>query len=1376
MNIKKQLLIILFGLLGLSTFAQTNKKTLNYQAVILDPKAIDIPGASITGQPLNKGNVCLRFSLLNTQGGLDYEETQQVTTDEYGLVNVSIGTGTQASSNSTSIYKSFDSVVWISSVKSLKVSVSFDGCSSFKQVSSQALNYTPYALYAEAVDYKNVREAPTKLSQFSNDAGYLIPKDLDPLKSDIQTNSSKIEVANKSIADNKKISDATFLVVNQSITSLDTKVADNKKSSDATFLVVNQSITSLETKLAENTTAIKENTSSITNINTKITDQQNQISDNRNQIAATNNTMNAQIGGLQGQINNTNNTVSNLTGVAEMQSNKSTATNLGGVNPSDQAYPSQKAAKAYVDQVVSQIATSGVPDATTLAAGKVQLAGDLGGTATNPTVPALAGKENTANKSTNVQTDGTNDTKYPSVKAVKDYVDQATLGTALAADLAAKANLASPTFSGTPILPSGTTGVTQTSGDNSTKLATTAYVDAQLAAGAADATTSTKGIVKLTGDLGGTATNPTVPGLALKANTTDVTTSLALKEDVSNKSNAALGTSTTLYPTQNAVKTYVDAQVSSATIVDADATTRGKIQLAGDLAGTASSPTVPGLALKANTSDITTSLALKEDVSNKSNAALGTSTTLYPTQSAVKTYVDAQVASATIVDADATTRGKIQLAGDLAGTASSPTVPGLALKANTSDVTTSLATKEDASNKSNAALGTSTTLFPTQNAVKTYVDAQFASATIADADATTKGKLQLTGDLAGSATSPSVVKLRGTPISSVAPTTAGHVLTYDVNGSATWAAPANSANTISGVVPVANGGTGLSSVTNGGAVYASSSSALTTGTLPLTAGGTGVTTQQAAINALTGTQTSGGYLRSDGTDARLSTIQAADVPTLNQNTTGNAGNVTGTVAVANGGTGATNAAAARTNLGLVIGTNVMAANATTADITPSTNKNYVTDVQAGVLSNTSGINSGDETTNTIKTKLGIATLIGSNTGDQTISLTGDLTGTGTGTITATLTNSGVTAGSYGDASSIPTFTVDTKGRLTSVGTVGVTSTGVPYSGATMPVNLGNFDLVVNGISVGKGAGSVFISNTIIGSQALSNNTWGSENIAIGKQSSFSNIEGGGNVSIGDKALYSNTIGSMNIGIGKESLYSNTASSNIATGWRALYNNTSGSGNIAIGHEALGANTIGSYNIGIGSSSNTNTNGSFNVYIGGISMGTTNVNKNTAIGYGSRIDGNYTNASAIGYGAGVFASNTVVLGDANITHVYSRGAYSSSSDKRIKKNIEPITYGLNTILKLRPVKFTFTQNNQIQIGFIAQEIKQVMPEVVSGIEGDLDKGEILSVSYPNIVAALTKALQEEDAKNEQLKKELKIQKDEIKILKRKIELVLKKITH
>ena len=106
-----------------------------------------------------------------------------------------------------------------------------------------------------------------------------------------------------------------------------------------------------------------------------------------------------------------------------------------------------------------------------------------------------------------------------------------------------------------------------------------------------------------------------------------------------------------------------------------------------------------------------------------------------------------------------------------------------------------------------------------------------------------------------------------------------------------------------------------------------------TGTLPISNGGTGQTTAQAAINSLAGATTSGQYLRGNGTNVVMSTIQAADVPTLNQNTTGSAATlttartiqtdlastssasfdgssnitpgVTGTLSVANGGTGQT---------------------------------------------------------------------------------------------------------------------------------------------------------------------------------------------------------------------------------------------------------------------------------------------------------------------------------------------------------------------------------------------------------------------------------------------------------------------------------------
>jgi hypothetical protein len=66
------------------------------------------------------------------------------------------------------------------------------------------------------------------------------------------------------------------------------------------------------------------------------------------------------------------------------------------------------------------------------------------------------------------------------------------------------------------------------------------------------------------------------------------------------------------------------------------------------------------------------------------------------------------------------------------------------------------------------------------------------------------------------------------------------------------------------------------------------------GTLPIANGGSGATTAQGAMNAFAAATTSGQYLRGNGTNVVMSAIQAADVPTLNQNTTGSAATFTST--------------------------------------------------------------------------------------------------------------------------------------------------------------------------------------------------------------------------------------------------------------------------------------------------------------------------------------------------------------------------------------------------------------------------------------------------------------------------------------------------
>ncbi len=167
----------------------------------------------------------------------------------------------------------------------------------------------------------------------------------------------------------------------------------------------------------------------------------------------------------------------------------------------------------------------------------------------------------------------------------------------------------------------------------------------------------------------------------------------------------------------------------------------------------------------------------------------------------------------------------------------------------------------------------------------------------------------------------------------------------------------------------------------------------------------------------------------------------------------------------------------------------------------------------------------------------------------------------------------------------------------------------------------------------------------------------SSNLKAGTGAFVSNTTGSENVALGSSSLASNLTGNYNVGIGYYSLYANTSGvANIGIGVRALFSTTTGNYNSALGQYAMDGNTTGGYNAAMGSYAlYGNTTGTGNTVMGyqaGYTTTPANANttgtNNTFIGYdsGPGVATQLTNATAVGYGARVSTSNSVVLGNSS----------------------------------------------------------------------------------------------------------------------------------
>ena len=339
-----------------------------------------------------------------------------------------------------------------------------------------------------------------------------------------------------------------------------------------------------------------------------------------------------------------------------------------------------------------------------------------------------------------------------------------------------------------------------------------------------------------------------------------------------------------------------------------------------------------------------------------------------------------------------------------------------------------------------------------------------------------------------------------------------------------------------------------------------------------------------------------------------------------------------------------------------------------------------------------------------------------------------LTTSGTASVGGTLTVTGVATFSETPilsttSASKALFTNSNKGivsnNITGTGNVVMSANPTLTGNVTLETITSSKDLSVNGINIGVGKGN-FNTNTAIGSNPMFSNTSGEGNIAIGYQSLFlnttgsyntglgfrslTNNNGNNNIAIGNASLFENTSGGSNIALGNQSLHKNTVgSNNLGFGDFSLNRNTSGNNNIAFGDQSLTYNTNGSYNFAAGYLSLlANISGSDNIAIGDNSLFFNNANNNIGLGKTTLF---YNQNGASNYAGGYKALFNNTSGSYNIAIGFESLKTNSTASNNIgigKSTLTNLQNGINNIAIGNNAGFNslYTTNNII-IGNDAQ---------------------------------------------------------------------------